>query len=120
MAKHNLLDTNTVNLNDIFANGRRYKVPVYQRDYSWQDEHWDDLWDDIKTVRQAGGVHYMGAIVLQDHGDKSYSVIDGQQRLATLSILALAVIKRIQDLIEAGRESGPNEERKNLLMTKFV
>jgi len=120
MAKHNLLDTNTVNLNDIFANGRRYKVPVYQRDYSWQDEHWDDLWDDIKTVRQLGGVHYMGAIVLQDHGDKSYSVIDGQQRLATLSILALAVIKRIQDLIEAGKESVPNEERKNLLMTKFV
>jgi Protein of unknown function DUF262/Protein of unknown function (DUF1524) len=120
MAKHNLLDTNTVNLNDIFANGRRYKVPVYQRDYSWQDEHWDDLWDDIKTVRQVGCVHYMGAIVLQDHGDKSYSVIDGQQRLATLSILALAVIKRIQDLIEADRESKPNEERKNLLMTKFV
>lgn len=121
MARHNLLDTKTVNLNDIFANGRKYKVPVFQRDYSWQEENWDDLWADIVAVRQQEeGVHYMGAIVLQDHGDKSYSIIDGQQRLATLSILALAVIQRIQDLITQGIEQKDNEERNNLLRSNYV
>jgi len=120
MAKHNLLDTDTVNLNDIFANGRKYRVPVYQRDYSWQEENWDDLWTDIIAVREYGHTHYMGAIVLQDQKDKSYSVIDGQQRLATLSLVALAVIRKIQDLIDAGMEQEANQERKNLLLNTYV
>ena len=47
MAQHNLLDTDTVALNDIFTNGRRYQVPIYQRDYSWKEGQWDDLWTDI-------------------------------------------------------------------------
>lgn len=120
MPSHNLLDTNTVNLNDIFANGRRYKVPDYQRDYSWEEEQWDDLWEDILTVRRQGIVHYMGAIVLQDHKNKSYSVIDGQQRLATLSLVALAVIKRIQDLIDAGVEAEANTQRKERLISQYI
>lgn len=120
MPNHNLLDTSTVNLNDIFANGRRYKVPDYQRDYSWEEEQWDDLWMDILTVRRQDVVHYMGAIVLQDHKNKSYSVIDGQQRLATLSLIALAVIKRIQDLIDAGIEAEANTLRKERLLSQYV
>lgn len=120
MPNHNLLDTNTVNLNDIFANGRRYKVPDYQRDYSWEEEQWDDLWTDILTVRRQDIVHYMGAIVLQDHKNKSYSVIDGQQRLATLSLIALAVIKRIQDLIDSGVEAEANVQRKERLISQYV
>lgn len=121
MAQHNLLQTNTVALNDIFTNGRRYQVPLYQRDYSWKDEQWDDLWDDILAVRnQENRVHYMGAIVLQNLNNKQYSIIDGQQRLATLSIISLAVIKRIQDLIDAGIEVEENKERKKLYMEQFV
>ncbi len=120
MPKHNLLDTDTVNLNDIFANGRKYRVPVYQRDYSWQEENWDDLWADILAIREDQNTHYMGAIVLQNLNDKSYSIIDGQQRLATLSIVALAVIKKIQDLIDAEIEQEENQERKNLLMNTYV
>ncbi len=120
MPKHNLLDTNTVNLNDIFANGRRYKVPDYQRDYSWEEEQWDDLWTDILTIRRQNIVHYMGAVVLQDHKDKTYSVIDGQQRLATLSLISLAVIKKIQELIDSDIETEANTQRKERLLSQYV
>jgi uncharacterized protein with ParB-like and HNH nuclease domain len=121
MAQHNLLETNTVALNDVFTNGRRYQVPIYQRDYSWKEEHWDDLWTDILSVyKKETRVHYMGAIVLQDLKEKNYSIIDGQQRLATLSIVALAVIKRIQYLIDLGIEVEENEERKKLYMGQFI
>ncbi len=120
MAKHNLLDTKTANLNDILSNGKKYRVPVYQRDYSWQEENWDDLWADIIAVKRDDLTHYMGAIVLQDHKDKSYSIIDGQQRIATLSLVALAVIKRIRDLIAEGQESEENEERTKLLMNNYI
>lgn len=121
MAQHNLLDTDTVALNDIFTNGRRYKVPIYQRDYSWNEEQWDDLWMDILDVKNIKNrVHYMGAIVLQNLNNKQYSIIDGQQRLATLSIIALAIIKRIQYLIDLGIDVEENEERKKLYMEQFI
>ena len=121
MARHNLLDTDTVALNDIFTNGKRYQVPIYQRDYSWKEENWDDLWEDILSVyKQETRVHYMGAIVLQDLKEKQYSIIDGQQRLATFSIIVLAIIKRIQDLIDSGIDVKENEERKELYMEQFI
>jgi len=118
--QYNLLDTDAVTLNDLFTNGKRFLVPEFQRDYSWKEEQWDDLWMDVLAVRNQNKIHYMGAIVLQDHRDKSYSVIDGQQRLATLSLIALATIKRIQDLIDTRIETEANEERKKRLTEQYV
>jgi hypothetical protein len=120
MASENLLRTDTVNLNDLFLNGRKYRVPIYQRDYSWQEENWDELWDDIVAIRQSGAPHYMGAIVLQSLEDKFYGIIDGQQRLATLSLLALGVIRRIGDLIEGGIEPEANRVRVDLLRNNYL
>lgn len=120
MAQHNLLDTTTVSLSDLFSNGKKYRVPVYQRDYSWKDDHWDDLWADILAIRQTKLPHYMGAIVLQDNKNRAYSIIDGQQRIATLSILALAVIRRLQDLIDQGIEEEANQDRKELLTNSYI
>lgn len=120
MAQYNLLDTNTVTLNDVFSNNRRYQVPEYQRDYSWDEEQWDDLWMDVLAVRNQKSVHYMGAIVLQDLQNKFFSVIDGQQRLATFSIIALAVIRRIQDLVDSGIEIQANTERRIRLTEQYI
>ena len=100
MAVNNLLDTSTVSLSDIIGNGKTYKVPSYQRDYSWKFDNWEDLWSDIQAILDGERVHYMGSIVLQNKGDKKYSVIDGQQRLATLTLIVLAIIKVIQNLAD--------------------
>ncbi len=119
MAKAALLDTNTVDLNDIFANGKLYRVPPYQRDYSWNIENWEDLWNDIVALEDSSLQHYLGAIVLQrDSG--GLTVIDGQQRLATLSLLALAALRRILDLKDAGFEADRNQERYDLLYRQFI
>ncbi|MCP9495242.1 MAG: DUF262 domain-containing HNH endonuclease family protein [Pyrinomonadaceae bacterium MAG19_C2-C3] len=120
MAKHNLLDTDTVSINDLFTNGRIYRVPQYQRDYSWKEEHWDDLWTDIVSIESEDRPHYMGAIVLQQQRDKSFSIIDGQQRIATLSIIILAAIKNIQDLIDSDIEAEANTQRIRLLRERYV
>ncbi len=120
MAKNNLLQTSTPTLNGIFTNGRKYKVPIFQRDYSWQEENWDELWEDIVALKRHGHPHYMGAVVLQSLGQDTYSIIDGQQRLATLSILALAVIQRLQDLIDEDNEPEQNRERKDLIGNRYV
>ena len=84
MAINNLLDTSTVSLGDVIGNGKTYAVPPYQRDYSWQQDQWEDLWEDILALQEKAQVHYMGSIVLQNMGDKKYHVIDDrrQERLA--------------------------------------
>ena len=120
MAVNNLLDTSTVSLSDIIGNGKIYKVPSYQRDYSWKQDQWEDLWADILSILKGDGIHYMGSIVLQNNKDKRYSIIDGQQRLSTLTLIVLATIKTIQNLIDKGIDSSYNKERVLLLTKKFL
>ncbi|MCC6691542.1 MAG: DUF262 domain-containing protein [Bacteroidia bacterium] len=120
MAVNNLLDTSTVSLSDIIGNGKVYKVPSYQRDYSWNRDHWEDLWTDILTILNGDSIHYMGSIVLQNKGDKKYTVIDGQQRISTLTLIVLATIKTIQTLIDKNIDKDNNIERISLLTKKFL
>ncbi|WP_338869425.1 DUF262 domain-containing HNH endonuclease family protein [Spirosoma sp. SC4-14] len=120
MAINNLLDTNTVSFSDIIGNGKIYQVPVYQRNYSWKEDNWEDLWNDIVSLSEPESVHYMGSIVLQNQGEKKYTIIDGQQRLVTLSIIVFAVIKLIQELADKHIDEAANRERISLLSSKFL
>ena len=120
MASVNLLDTKTVNLNEVLGNGKIYKVPQFQRDYSWTQDNWEDLWNDISIVKATNIAHYMGSVVLQNNGSKEYLIIDGQQRFTTLSILTLAFISKIQKLAENGIDPEGNLERANILMRQYI
>lgn len=123
MARINLLDTRTTNFGDLIGNGKIYRVPLFQRDYSWNEEHWDDLWQDILLLHtHSDASHYMGAIVLQSSStsDKEFTIIDGQQRLATLSIVAIAVIEKIQKLVEREIEKEDNQERQEILKRTYL
>lgn len=120
MADKNLMTPSTTSLSGLLANGVIYKVPNFQRDYSWKNDNWIDLWEDIKLLLSTKKDHYMGAVVLQKYADKEYIVIDGQQRFTTLSLLALATIKKIQDLIDNGIEAEDNKERISELRRAFL
>jgi len=120
MADKNLMTPSTTSLSGLLGNGITYRVPTFQRDYSWKMENWIDLWEDIKVLLNTARDHYMGAVVLQKKGEKNFLVIDGQQRFTTLSILALAVIKNIQDLIDKNIEPSENEERIKELRRGFL
>jgi uncharacterized protein with ParB-like and HNH nuclease domain len=120
MAEKILMTPSTASLSGLLGNGISYKVPVFQRDYSWKIDNWTDLWEDIVILLNTRKDHYLGAVVLQKIGEKQFLVIDGQQRFTTLSVLALAVIKRIQDLIDRGIESEDNAERINELRRGFL
>lgn len=120
MADKNLMTPSTASLSSLLGNGVTYKVPIFQRDYSWKIDNWTDLWEDIKILLNTGKDHYMGAVVLQKTGEKQFLVIDGQQRFTTLSVLALAIIKKIQDLIDGGIEAEDNAERISELRRGFL
>ena len=123
MARINLLDTRTTSFGDLIGNGKIYRVPPFQRDYSWNEENWEDLWQDILALHiNPRSSHYMGALILQnsDSSDKEFTIIDGQQRLATLSIIAIAVIEKIQKLVEQGEQAEANQERQEILKRTYL
>lgn len=120
MAVGNLLDTKTVSFNDILGNGKIYRVPQFQRDYSWEKDNWDDLWNDIELAAETGKAHYMGSVVLQNRQSKEFLIIDGQQRFTTLSILTLATIYAIQQLADKGNDVEENKERVDILMRQYI
>ena len=82
---------------EIIGNSKHYRVPKYQRDYSWGEEQWDELWQDILAIHQQDPQvreqHYMGYLVLQKQEINAFTIIDGQQRLTTLSLLVLAALQ---------------------------
>ena len=82
---------------EIIGNSKHYRVPKYQRDYSWGEEQWDELWQDILVIHQQNPQvreqHYMGYLVLQKQEINAFTIIDGQQRLTTLSLLVLAALQ---------------------------
>ncbi|MEO8197172.1 MAG: DUF262 domain-containing HNH endonuclease family protein [Thermoanaerobaculia bacterium] len=121
MARTNLLNTRTTNFLELIGNGRIYRVPAFQRDYSWEEEQWEDLWNDLMELRHSpDDRHYMGALVVEGKSDREFSIIDGQQRLATLSVLALAVIARLEQVATSGLDPDANRERAQSLRNRFV
>ena len=121
MGKSNLLNTRTANLLELVSNGRIYRVPQFQRDYSWEEEQWEDLWNDIYEMHGLPEQrHYMGALVVEGRSDREFAIIDGQQRLATLSLLGLAIIALLGELAENGVEPEANRERAAALRNRFI
>ena len=73
---------------------KRFVIPVYQRNYDWKTENCKQLYDDlIKVIRRGRKSHFFGSIVsVHNDGEfNEYLVIDGQQRLTTVSLLLLAM-----------------------------
>lgn len=71
-----------------------YRVPFFQRAYVWDDENWEGLWETLSSPNKD---NFLGSIILKSLGLNSdgkleYLIIDGQQRVTTLSVLAQALI----------------------------
>lgn len=113
-------NTSTNNFSAIIGNNRKFVVPKFQRDYSWGNEQWDDLWQDIETMIADKEDHYMGYLVLQTNNDKDFQIIDGQQRFSTVTILILAALKCIKKLMLAGIDEEDNRKRLDNLMQVYI
>jgi Protein of unknown function DUF262 len=79
-----------------------YRIPPYQREYSWQKAQWEELFQDLV---EADGPHFLGTIItLNATTDAVYSgvleLIDGQQRVTTLTLLLTAVYSVLRDHYE--------------------
>jgi len=79
---------------------KHFVIPVYQRNYDWKKEQCKQLFDDLIDISKDKRTHFLGSIVSiyhDDGDDREYLIIDGQQRLTTLSLLLLAIYKVIDN-----------------------
>jgi hypothetical protein len=83
-------------LSDVFAPGEKLRMPPYQRSYSWGEPEALELLGDLLEATEAQIPHFIGAVVFV-HGDEPgiLEIVDGQQRLTTLTIL-LCVLRDME------------------------
>lgn len=91
-----------------------YHVPKYQREYTWGKNEWEQLLTDIDENDPG---YFMGSIICIDDNSelgpgesRVYEVVDGQQRLTTLSILLMAIYAFYLELLPEMEESGDEDE----------
>lgn len=81
-----------------FFNGRFFEIPRYQRGYAWERQHIQELFDDIKESIESNSGHYIGTFVLSRSGvdDETFFIVDGQQRITTITLIISALIKQLE------------------------
>ena len=98
------MDGRLVSLGSLFGGDRVFDIPVFQRSYAWEDKNLQDLWEDLEYLDDSKR-HYFGTVLLKDSGKvaetdfetlKRFDVIDGQQRLTTISILLGEIISQLE------------------------
>jgi len=106
-------------LQELLEGSKQYQVPLYQRTYSWKEPQLRRLWEDILTlaadrIEDPKATHFIGSVVLAPSptngpaGVQEFLVVDGQQRLTTLSVLLCAIRDH-----RAKHESEEHRERIN-------
>ncbi|RDI20201.1 DUF262 domain-containing protein [Lentzea flaviverrucosa] len=97
-----MVTANETTLQHLLEGSKQYRVPLYQRTYSWEKKQLSQLWDDIvglaeDRVAQESATHFIGSVVLAPSpgngptGVPQFLVVDGQQRLTTLTLLLCAI-----------------------------
>ena len=94
--------------------GKSFAIPVYQRDYAWTRINCQKLWDDLVDLNNnTRSDHFLGTLVTIGSGFEEYTIIDGQQRLTTVSIMLIALHKFLKT-----KEIKNNEE--NILIEQLL
>jgi hypothetical protein len=101
------LDAGEYPLGKVFCSDFEFSIPDYQRPYSWGTEQSLQLLDDLTEAldRNLDEPYFLGSIVLVREGDRHAQVIDGQQRLTTLSLL-FAAMRDLTDNADLEKELG--------------
>jgi uncharacterized protein with ParB-like and HNH nuclease domain len=119
------MQTSAIRLIEYFDGRKQSVIPLFQRPYTWDNEQWRTLWSDLLACRSSDeklSPHFMGAIVslsvtTTPVGVNKHLIIDGQQRLTTVSLLLCAlrpfmddrVRDRIQDFLVNRHDEGADK-----------
>ena len=107
-------------LKKIINGSSQFVIPVFQRDYKWEEEQCRQLWNDVlrSAASSSDQGHFRGSLVYIPTDDTAatfprYLLIDGQQRLTTLSLLLAALRDSIEESNWRGDQDAPTVARIN-------
>ena len=86
---------------------KRFIIPVYQRNYDWKKENCKQLFDDlVSVIKEKKETHFFGSIVSFAHSRDEVVLIDGQQRITTVSLILIAIINALKsDVMTTGDDT---------------
>lgn len=109
-------------LRNLLEGGKQFQIPLYQRPYSWKKENWETLWEDLMSLYtgEVQGSYFLGPIVTQSvpgaaDGISPFIVIDGQQRLTTLTI----ILATLRNHLKKPDANMAQEVEESYLLNKF-
>ncbi|WP_163533953.1 DUF262 domain-containing protein [Helicobacter suis] len=93
-----------------------YKIPLYQRAYSWEREQWDQFLADLEEVTRGGNKYYFGNVLLESLEDQKHiDIIDGQQRITTILIFIRALHNVLAKRVKKGEKLDQDESDEDFL-----
>jgi len=108
------------------SNNIQFQVPLFQRPYSWKKDNWEILWEDLMRIYrdEIEGSYFLGSLVTQSipgsaDGICPFLIIDGQQRLTTLTIILTSLKEYLQKSKLAGDKKLAEELHECYLINKF-
>jgi uncharacterized protein with ParB-like and HNH nuclease domain len=110
---------------DFLSGGsKKFIIPVYQRDYSWRTiPHCDKLWFDLNKLVDSSEEkeHFIGTLVVVAHAKGEKIIVDGQQRLTTVTLFLLAMHKFLQKKLNktTDEENLENDILENYLVLRY-
>jgi len=83
---------------NVFSESIKFCIPDYQRPYSWEEKQALQLFEDIyESYESSAQEYFIGSLILIKGKNEEYEVVDGQQRLTTLTILFSSIMNRLED-----------------------
>lgn len=114
----------TANLTELLGSSTQLRVPVYQRRFAWNHrQEVAQLWQDIcEALERKAGEYFLGTVVLSKSQQDVLEIIDGQQRLATLSMILAALRNKLMSLgtADSGASSASNKLHEYILRTDLL
>ena len=93
--------TQTTLLDFLGRPGARFEIPRFQRTYSWDADQCDELWRDVFRALRVGRTHFAGTLIYHEAAPGALHIVDGQQRITTLSLILVALVRRMGKTGEA-------------------
>ena len=107
-SKRGRINSDTQSVGELLRNPYFFTVPDYQRDFAWTTEEIDELWFDITSaLSKQTEEYFLGAIVIsQSQNPKYRDIVDGQQRMACLSMIFAGIRNAWKDILNAPLQAG--------------
>ncbi|KAF0106150.1 MAG: hypothetical protein FD146_2804 [Anaerolineaceae bacterium] len=91
MVQTGILPPELKSVDQLFSGDTTFSVPKYQRSFAWGEDEIEELWDDVIATIDRKGDYFLGTLVLQGKDPKEVEIIDGQQRIACISMIFSAI-----------------------------